>query len=289
MNNQYLYINTNFDKNIWHVFMMEILEIHRLFNNNITIDHMLITNFNPSKQTDIWRIYILQYIVKNIYISDKHCNNDLLKVLPQKCLQYTPIILQSDQWYNCWYDCNYTMNYKMISYFDILKFKMNIHCTLEHVKFINRKSTRQVFDIDSNEPIEKALSNHGIHCTYFEDLSPTDQINFVKDARIIIAPHGSALTNLIFTHQDCVIIEINLRKYWFCDPICDDHKYGKCEIHEDCHNGPPFCKYDFYNICKLLNRRYFELEVDKYTDHNVLSPMHRNFMMNTNKLINDTM
>ena len=32
---------------------------------------------------------------------------------------------------------------------------------------------------------------------------------------------------LIFTHKSTPLIEINLRKHWYCDNVCDDHFLAK--------------------------------------------------------------
>ena len=61
-----IYINTNTDKNIFHIYMMELLEIQRLFDNGISIEHMLLTNFDKNNKSDVWRINILQHLVKNL-------------------------------------------------------------------------------------------------------------------------------------------------------------------------------------------------------------------------------
>lgn len=190
------------------------------------------------------------------------------------------------QWFECWNPTNYKENKNMIKFIDKLKSLMNIKCELNHVKFINRKYTRQVYDSITYEPIEKELIKYGIQCAYFEDLRPRDQIDFVKDARILISPHGAGLTNMIFTHTDCIICEINLRKHWFCNPICERHKTGELRIDEDCGQGPEFSKYDYINMCKLLGKQYHELTPDKYTDQSHEHMLSRNFVVDSKQLVN---
>jgi hypothetical protein len=284
---QQLFIDTNMDKNIFHVFMMELLEIGRLMNKNISIENLLLTNYDESLSVDLWRTYILQYLVKNIYVTQQlKNNNSIVQILPREFITYRPEMLKIHfQWFNCWSNSNYTEKKDIILFIDKLKILMNIECTLNHVKFINRKNNRQVFDLNTYEPIENELKKYGIQCAYFEDMHPRDQIDFVKDAQILIAPHGAALTNMIFTHKECIICEINLRKFWFCNPICENHKSEKFAIDEDCGQGPPFSKYDYNNMCKLLGKEYYELQTDKYTDQTHLNTMNRNFMLDSKQLV----
>lgn len=283
-----LYIDTNTDKNIWHIFMMELLEIGRLMQKNISIEHLLLTNFDESSNVDKWRTYVLQYLVKNIYVSENLKNkHSIVTILPRYTINYQPEILKIHyQWFDCWNSINYKEHKDNIIFIDKLKALMNIKCELKHIKFINRKHTRQVFDSVTYEPIEKELIKHGIQSVYFEDLHPRDQIDFVKDARILISPHGSGLTNMIFTHNDCIICELNLRKHWFCNPICENHKTGKIKIDEDCRRGPVFSKYDFINMCKLLGKRHIELTPEKYTDKSYKNILDRDFIIDSNKLVN---
>ena len=288
MKNHILYINTNSDKNIFHTYMMEILEIQRLHDNNISIEHMLLTDFNPKDLSDNWRVYILQYLVKNIYVNYHKIDHDIVKNAPREITLYTPKMLEIHfKWYECWKPIqpNHIPNPNIIEFFERLKSKMNVTCSLNHIKFVNRKSCRKVYDLNTNVPFENILSLYGIQCTYFEDLSAKEQIDFVKDSKILIAVHGAGLTNMLFTHPDCIIVEISLRKYWYCDPICNAHKFGKLNIEQDCKKGPPFYKYDYINMAKILNKKHVEILPDKYTDQSVMKMLHRDLLIDSNTFI----
>lgn len=278
-----LYINTNHEKNIWHILQKEIFEIERLISNGIKLDHMLITNFDPNDKRDLWRMNILKYVVHNIYITNDKSLIEYIKILPEQCLYFEPVLLQSNIWYNCWEDYHYPVSQNMISFFEILKVKMNIDCNLNHIKIINRRDSRQVLDINTLEPIEKTFN---IQCAYFEDLSFQEQVDFVKDAKVLIAPHGAGLTNLIFTHPNCLICEISLRKYWFCNPICSLHKNNLIHYSNNCNSNIPYSKYDFKNICRLLNRNYIEIINDGFIPNtNASSLLDHKILLNPNKLV----
>lgn len=286
---EYLYINTSFDRNIWHVFVQEILEIGRLLDKNVVIDNMLLCNYNENSSIDKWKLNILQYLVKNIYVAleSKNINNKIVKSIPRETIFYQPVMLQIHfQWINCWTPTNYIKYNNMFNFIEYLKQKMNIKCELKYIKFINRRKSRTVYDINTKQPIEYELKKYGIKCAYFEDLSPEEQINFVKDAKILISPHGAGLTNLIFTHPNCIISEITFRKYFYCNPVCDKHISGMLPIHQNCGTGNVFANYDFINLCKLLGKKHIELEPDSFdkisSSRGVLG---RDILMNVNNML----
>jgi hypothetical protein len=279
-----LFINTNTDKNIWHVYMMELLEIGRLLNKKRTIEHMLLTNFDPSLPSDIWRLYILKHLVKNVYISEnENSKHSDVKGLPRVATLYSPEILKIHfQWWDCWNPTKYTANKDIIHFVKYLQNRLNVDCTnTNKIKFINRRKTRQVFDKHTNKPLDEILQMLGIECCYFENKTPREQIEFVKDAGILISPHGSALTNIIFTADMCEIVEITNRKFWFCEPICEQHRLQKIPIHQPCRTNSPFPNYDFINMCKLWNKQHHEYSPYGYTDESCTHHMNRNIVVDS--------
>ena len=84
----------------------------------------------------------------------------------------------------------------------------------------------------------------------------------------MISAHGAGCTNLIFTPPDTPLLEISFRKHWYCDPVCDDHFYGRKSINEKCNgtlnHGPHYHKADFHNLCRLIKKPFFEIEAEEY-------------------------
>ena len=58
-----------------------------------------------------------------------------------------------------------------------------------------------------------ALAPMGFEPVRLEDLSLTDQIRLFRQAEAIVAPHGSALTNLGFCRPGCLVIELLMDAY----------------------------------------------------------------------------
>lgn len=53
------------------------------------------------------------------------------------------------------------------------------------------------------------LIKHEFEIIYLEDLDPSEQASLFNKARIVIASHGSGLTNLIFSNPEVKVIEID--------------------------------------------------------------------------------
>jgi hypothetical protein len=275
--------------NIFHIYQMEILEIQRLFLKGIYIHHLLLTNFDPTSQVHAWRVNILQYLVKNIYVNDNSIKHKIVKNAPRTvCCLLHPIMLQVHfRWtnYNTVPNVNDKQDINMIEFFEHLKQKMNIHCELHDIIFVNRKGVRKVLDLTTRKPLEELLTKIGIKCAYFEDLTAQEQIDFVKNAKIFISPHSSALTNMIFTHKNCKIVEISSRKNWFCEPMCFEHKNNMIADSVNCKSKTIFFKYDFHHQSLLLNKKHFEYVCDDYIFVEPKSHHHKTNLVDTIKLL----
>ena len=68
-----------------------------------------------------------------------------------------------------------------------------------------RCGTRRVLNEDE---LMMALEPHGFTRVFPEDLSFTAQIQLFNEASIVIAPHGAALTNLVFCREGTRVVEL---------------------------------------------------------------------------------
>jgi capsular polysaccharide biosynthesis protein len=65
-----------------------------------------------------------------------------------------------------------------------------------------------------NESIlEEILENNGYKILHMELLSIEEQIKAVSSCKVIIAPHGAGLTNMVFAKRGCRIVELIPNKY----------------------------------------------------------------------------
>lgn len=227
--------NENDDVDIFRYFVLDVLEIFKLKLQNENIDHLYLKHYDPNSQKDHWRVFVLSFLIDNIHVPNKTdiSNNYLLSYLPKKMLFYLPyplksnihIIPESINDKALLTSCIENINYKI----------MFLPTTYGGIKFINRKHNRTVYDYESKELLENYLIKHDVECGYFEDMTSLRQIEFCRNASVIIAPHGAGLTNLIFTHPDCIICEIHLK------------------------NQP---ETNYSKLCKTLNKRYIRFDVE---------------------------
>lgn len=62
--------------------------------------------------------------------------------------------------------------------------------------------------VQNEAEIIKILLDKGFKVLSMDNLPLVEQINYFQQAKIIIAPHGSALTNLIFCSKNCKVVEL---------------------------------------------------------------------------------
>ena len=107
-------------------------------------------------------------------------------------------LILSDDHYPCAYEGAYA------SLFQDLEFEgFNPH-TPEKV-FISRKGTRNL--INESE-VEQTLQAYGFKKYYFEDIPISEQWSIARNAKVIVAMHGAALSNLVFNRNQVKLIEL---------------------------------------------------------------------------------
>lgn len=110
----------------------------------------------------------------------------------------------------------------------------------ERVYITRRHASRTIRD----EPlVEQAMQERGFTVVAMEKLSFADQLHTIRDARVIVAPHGTGLANAIFCQPGTVIYEVTAGHWWnpsfrhmasICGnphrlvqiPATDEHPYG---------------------------------------------------------------
>ena len=150
--------------------------------------------------------------------------------------------------------------------------------TTEYGKYIvlnqRKENNRYLYDTKTGIPIHMLLEqNHDqfsipFKFCCFDDMTPEEQYTICSEAAIFISAHGAACTNMIFTPSSTPLIEINFRKYWYCDPVCDEHFHNHISFDTKC-NGPllhpEYHKADFHNLSHLLGKKYYEITPDSYS------------------------
>jgi hypothetical protein len=235
-----------------------------------------------------WRYFVLSHIFCNVqYISKKD-----VKTL------VTPYHIESGNSYDCWKFIRYGANRDFISLADSIKKKSSRRQPQLAYVLLNQRDEgdRYLYDFDTKEPLEDFLSSRlakadipFMGCN-FTEMSPQDQVDICGGASVFVSVHGAGNANLIFTPEDCPLIEINFRRYWFCDEVCEEHFSGELKYNENCDGRltfrPYFHKADFHNLCYLLNKRYIEVEAEMYEGFRSRNPISRmKVFVNGNKLV----
>ncbi|MDR3624831.1 MAG: glycosyltransferase family 61 protein [Chlamydiales bacterium] len=73
--------------------------------------------------------------------------------------------------------------------------------------YISRKRAMRRRILNEDE-LMKVLEKHHFEVVYFEGLSVKEQVDLIRSAKVVLAPHGGGLTNLIFAHPKITLIEI---------------------------------------------------------------------------------
>jgi hypothetical protein len=251
------------DNNIFHIFACDIIKRYKTNVKHIFIDE---NNIDKNNSCQLWRLFVMK------------------KLYPDANIQFKKTIAKPSKethgGYESWKFTKYPLDSHIYEIID----KINSKCTPEYI-LLNQRSynNRYLYDYETKLPLQDYLLTkefkYPVKICNFETMTPEEQYDICSKAKLFISAHGAGCTNLIFTPIDCPLIEINLRKHWHCDPVCDDHYFEKISINEKC-NGKliiteDFHKADYHNLCYLSNKKYTEIEgvcyVGKFNDRNPIS------------------
>ena len=240
------------DNNIFHIFY-DILKYHNPQYKSVIINS---SNLKLNNLCQKWRIFVLKKIYNTIIFR------------PYNSYQKSKI-------YN---NYNYLKHIKYNVSPNILDLYQRINSKQTGNKYIllNQRDLgkRYLYDFNSKKKLEDYLLSKNlklpIKTCNFGKLSPKEQYEICKDCAILICTHGAGCTNLIFTPQKTPLIEINLRKHWYCDPVCDNHFFGNISVNCKCNGklntSSSYHKADYHNLCYLINKKYIEIEAVEYSE-----------------------
>ena len=253
------YVSNISDNNIFHIFY----HISKYHSEDYTKIFILSTNIDIQNKCQQWRFFVMNKIYKNVqYISRNIINNSII---------------------NSSYDHMNFIKYQKNEFF-VKLIKNLIPANSGKYILINQRklNNRYVYDYATKEGLDKILKTTQfkipIKTCCFDDMTIEEQYNICSGAKVFISMHGAACTNLIFTPEDVIFIEINFRTNWYCDPVCDDHFNCKIGMNDKC-NGKllhkNYHKADYHNLSYLLGRKYFEINPicysGRFLDRNPIS------------------
>ncbi|MCP4122427.1 MAG: DUF563 domain-containing protein [Bacteroidetes bacterium] len=276
------YVTRFNDDNIAHCLRCEILSLSKADPSALLKSDLYIVGdkIDTHKLQQKWRAFVLSSIFRQVVFIKE---DEVERIT-------NPTSLNTPSAYEYLDFIDYPPNAEYIRLSESIKENAGTRVPDQYYVLLNQrpKSNRYLMESNSSLSLEEylhhALNKSGIpfiSCD-FSTMTPRDQAQLCRGAKIFISAHGAGISNIIFSPLHCHVLEYNFRKYWNCDPVCDQHFYGVLTDNEECDGElnyhPHFHKADFHNLCRLLDRPYTELEVVSYEGFHGRNPIGRHYM-----------
>jgi hypothetical protein len=260
------------DSNIFHFFSLEINSVwKRIQNCNDT--YLLFLKDYHQNGVHKWRRDLLSCVIPTFTcVNDmkQYCKKNNIKNIQYENINYNEWII------NPWQFIDYKPNILFNNFSDVVKNKLMVNNYKgTYATLITRANTRVLYDFKTHilfeENFKQECQNNNIpfKVICFDTISLQEQAEALQDTKVMLSCHGAANTNLFFLPENGHLLEINFRKHWYCDPVCDDHFTNKINYTCKCNGKltckPYFHKADYHNLSKFFNKKYTELEFE-YSD-----------------------
>ena len=258
------------------------------YNDNANIFHVLLKEFPVLMQ------YMKDYKRRDLVL--KHTKKSGHGVMDYRKMIYTPFF--NVVTYNV--DASEAINLQKFPYsiFNPFKFQpvkkhndfCNALCVLKDyyhcqdskapvVVFSLRKQNRILCDTHTKQPIETLIAEKYGHqsIVYFESMDAQDQLRILQNCKIFCGVHGANLVNLVFTRTNAHVIEVDFKKHWYCDPVCEQHYSGKLRSDQKCNGKCTrgcYHKADYHNLSLLCGKQYSSISAEyteKFNDRNPIN------------------
>ena len=286
--NESIVISTIHDNNIFHIFASDII---KYYNSKSSKAYIFSDNINKNSNVQKWRYFVMNKLYDCVYTDSK-----IIFFINFFRVKHHP-------GYNSFKFIKYKKDPHLQKIYNKLRSnKMRGKYILLNV----RNDERILYENNSGLKLEDYLQKNKNRLTVpfrycnFSKIKPEEQYEICNNARIFISAHGAGCTNLIFTPFFTPLIEINLRKHWYCDNVCNKHFHGKISMNTKCNGELTYRKYfhkaDYHNLCYLLEKKYVEIEAIKYDgcflSRNPISKKNiyidgENLIKNINELLKD--
>jgi len=240
------------DQNIFHIFAFDIIKYYDSKYKNVIIDSNNLDLENPCQK---WRCFVMEKIYNDVKYSKNITQENNI----------------THNGYNYWKFINYKPDTHIRKLYNIISSRNDGKYIL-----INQRNLedRYLYDYSTKAKLEDYLATQDLKLPLkvcnFGNMPPEKQYEMCADCALLISAHGAGCTNLIFTPKNAPLIEVNLRKNWYCDSVCDNHYYGRISINEKCDGElkhyPYFHKADYHNLCRLIGKKYLEIEAIEYSE-----------------------
>ena len=279
---------SRFDElNIFHSFSLEVKSIWDIVTKHKNTEYIVfLQNYIADNPVHAWRRDILSSILP-VYINKNDIEENIERIHS----------VDTSKWMvNPWefIDCSPSVHYMALAEKVKNAYQVN-NKSGKYVLYVKRNKSRKLFDYKSHVEFDVLFCDwcesqklpYKIAC--FDNATFQEQVSAVSEAKVMISCHGAANTNIFLLPDDGHLFEINFRKYWHCDPVCDDHFSGIIPYTTKCRGKLTYRRYfhkaDYYNLCKIFDKGYTELfieDADTYLSRNPIDIM--NIYVNTEKI-----
>jgi hypothetical protein len=107
--------------------------------------------------------------------------------------------------------------------------------------YVSRRNSSRALPNEAD--VEELLVSRGFAILHLESMAWRDQIRAFRGARIVVAPHGAGLSNLVFTPAGATVVELTAGDHynrcfeWICH--VQGHAYRKVDADGDRSNEDP--------------------------------------------------
>lgn len=279
------------DVNIFHFFGLEIKAVWDTVSFNKNNNFILyLEDFDPENGAHKWRLDVLKCILP-VYTNAADIPNSITDRRPLAMYSW---MVEPHQFV----DYTESAHYSQLARHIKSKYDISHDTALgTHAVLVTRKKSRILYDTHTGKLLEDVFipycekNNIPYKVVCFDDCPFDEQARVLSIAKVMISCHGAGNTNVFLLPSNGHLVEINFRKHWNCDPVCDDHFFGKIDYTHRC-NGPLtfkpyFHKADYHNLAKLFGRKYTEVNMDSadtFIDRNPINI--KNVFVNSNIVFN---
>ena len=233
------------DNNIFHIFLHIVI----FYDSSYSKVFIYCKDLNLEDPCQKWRYFVMQKLYNLVFYSTN-------KIEIHNKTTY--------EGYDCWNFIKYNPCPFLGNIYNILSPQKPVEKSSRYILLNQRNiDNRYLYDYNTKEKLENYLLSKNLKLPLkicnFINMSPSEQYEICSNSAVFISAHGAGCTNLIFTPKDTPFIEINFRKHWYCDNVCDDHFYNKISINEKCEGTLNYRSYfhkaDYHNLCHLIEKK----------------------------------
>lgn len=258
------------DVNINHFFALETWVVWDMIVKYKDVSFILILTHVEDNGVHRWRKDLASAMLPTFT-----SKNEMTKYLIETTSKIIKVIdLPSKGWMiDAWSFIRYQPSQHYMSFAQCVKDNLQVKAQNgSFATLVTRDKSRVLYDEKTKQPFdvlfaqECSLHNIPFKIVCFDHMTLREQATVLNETKVMLSCHGAANTNVFLLPQNGHLMEINFRKYWYCDPVCQPHFIGtlpyKCKCDGKLTYRPYFHKADYHNLAHLFGKKYTELPLE---------------------------